>query len=209
MFGRSASIQFRKSVIGAVQRRNGSSVDVIVLRKIENKAEPGQLIRVKRGYARNYLFPNKLAGLMNDAQNCFGEGLILTLIVAYATLDNKEKFKPLIEEAAAAAAAAAKLAQAVDATATEGRVIEETVELNPLLVDFAESAKLSLSMKTASGSNTLYASVSAAQILEELQKHDVGEIKEVVIAEPIKTLGDHQVVVDGVELTVTIKSSNE
>jgi large subunit ribosomal protein L9 len=37
------------------------SVEVILLEKVPSLGERGQKVKVKRGYARNYLFPQKLA----------------------------------------------------------------------------------------------------------------------------------------------------
>ena len=42
--------------------RFGSSISVILLEKLDRKGDCGDEIKVKRGFARNYLIPRKKAG---------------------------------------------------------------------------------------------------------------------------------------------------
>lgn len=51
-----------RSVFGA-QIRHGTSIPVIFVQKVENRGEIGEVVEVKRGFARNYLIPRKLAGM--------------------------------------------------------------------------------------------------------------------------------------------------
>ena len=46
-----------------ISKRCGSNIPVILLAKLENKGEPGEIIKVKRGYARNFLIPRSIAGM--------------------------------------------------------------------------------------------------------------------------------------------------
>lgn len=55
--------------------RFGSSIKVILLENMDNRGKSGDLISVKRGFARNFLIPRKFA--------------------AYATPANKEKYASL------------------------------------------------------------------------------------------------------------------
>ena len=42
--------------------RHGGSIPVILLQDLPNRGNLGEIINVKRGYARNFLVPKKLAG---------------------------------------------------------------------------------------------------------------------------------------------------
>lgn len=69
---------FRRNVpnIGTFVR-HGSSIPVILLNSVDNWGSAGEIVKVKRGFARNFLLPRKMA--------------------AYATPENRVKFQPLIE----------------------------------------------------------------------------------------------------------------
>lgn len=43
------------------QLRHGTSIPIILLQDIPEKGVKGEIIKVKRGFARNYLIPRKLA----------------------------------------------------------------------------------------------------------------------------------------------------
>ena len=45
-----------------IQVRFGTSIPVVLIDDIENRGEKGDVIIVKRGFARNYLIPRKMAG---------------------------------------------------------------------------------------------------------------------------------------------------
>jgi hypothetical protein len=45
--------------------RHGGSISVILRQDIEDRGIKGDVIAVKRGFARNYLIPRKLAGILN------------------------------------------------------------------------------------------------------------------------------------------------
>eukprot|EP01033_Poteriospumella_lacustris_P008156 gene8156-5872_t len=66
-----------RSAIGSV--RHGSSISVILLEKVGTVGQAGSVVSVKRGYARNFLIPRKMA--------------------AYATFENRAKHAALIETA--------------------------------------------------------------------------------------------------------------
>jgi hypothetical protein len=42
--------------------RTGTSISVVLIEKVENRGESGEIVKVKRGFARNFLIPRKLAG---------------------------------------------------------------------------------------------------------------------------------------------------
>lgn len=45
-----------------VPLRFGSSIDVILLKDVQNRGSQGDVVDVKRGFARNFLIPRKMAG---------------------------------------------------------------------------------------------------------------------------------------------------
>ena len=51
--------------------RNGGSIPVILLGKLENKGQKGEIISVKRGFARNFLIPKKFAGMSETSFSLF------------------------------------------------------------------------------------------------------------------------------------------
>ena len=47
-------------------------MDVILLERVEKLGAIGDVVKVKDGYARNFLLPNKKALRANDARHRFG-----------------------------------------------------------------------------------------------------------------------------------------
>lgn len=43
-------------------KRHGTSISVILLENLEKRGQKGEVIDVKRGFARNFLVPRKKAG---------------------------------------------------------------------------------------------------------------------------------------------------
>ncbi len=60
---------------------------IILIQDVENLGQAGDIVNVKNGYARNYLFPNKLA-LFNNKQN---SNAISSLLKQKEQKDAKEK----------------------------------------------------------------------------------------------------------------------
>jgi hypothetical protein len=44
------------------QVRHGTSIKVVLLEEVQNRGKRGEVVPVKRGFARNYLIPRKMAG---------------------------------------------------------------------------------------------------------------------------------------------------
>lgn len=68
-----------KNIIDSTSKiihRQGTSISVILLSDVSNKGKVGEIVKVKRGFARNLLLPRKLA--------------------AYATPENKTKFDAIL-----------------------------------------------------------------------------------------------------------------
>ena len=60
---------------------------IILIQDVENLGQAGDMVNVKNGYARNYLFPNKLA-LFNNKQN---SNAISSLLKQKENKDAKER----------------------------------------------------------------------------------------------------------------------
>jgi hypothetical protein len=88
MFGRS-SIGFKFMINNATGSvRSKSTVPIILLEDIAGRGLKGDIISVKRGFARNYLVPRKQAGIQTHAFI----SSILSFCVVYASVDNKKEF---------------------------------------------------------------------------------------------------------------------
>lgn len=60
---RAINVRLQPSKVSSlVAKRRGSSIPVILLNELPNKGNIGEVLPVKRGYARNYLIPKKIAG---------------------------------------------------------------------------------------------------------------------------------------------------
>lgn len=140
-------------------------IQVVLKDDVENLGKSGEIVRVRPGYARNFLLPRGLA--------------------AVATRGNIAQVE---HTKAVAQARAAKLRQ--DAESVAKRMKDVTVEI---------------SMQAGEGEK-LFGSVGTKDIVEALAKkgHEVDR-KKIVLAENIKTLGDHPVAIKlGYDVTATI-----
>jgi hypothetical protein len=45
-----------------IQARFGSSLKVLLIENVVNRGQKGEIVKVKRGYFRNLLYPRKMAG---------------------------------------------------------------------------------------------------------------------------------------------------
>jgi hypothetical protein len=61
MFGL-RSVSRISRVTSCCQIRHGTSIPVILLEEMEARGFKGEVVQVKRGFARNYLIPRKMAG---------------------------------------------------------------------------------------------------------------------------------------------------
>jgi hypothetical protein len=62
-FSMSAGALSRRSFLFQnMPKRNGTSISVILMQDIEKQGNKGEIIKVKRGFARNFLIPRKMAG---------------------------------------------------------------------------------------------------------------------------------------------------
>lgn len=139
-----------QSLTGSV--RQGSSIPVILLDSVQNWGSRGEVVSVKRGFARNFLVPRKLA--------------------AYATPENKARFESLIKATSATADAKATRASASDSAA--GAAGPSAASLLPALLESLDNAlsrrgpdfalRLPKDSQSVTESGTLYAAVSADEV---------------------------------------------
>lgn len=141
-------------------------IQVVLRDDVENLGKSGEVVRVRPGYARNFLLPRGLA--------------------AVATRGNIAQVE---HEKKVATARSAKLR--TDAESVAKRMGDVTVEI---------------SMQAGEG-DKLFGSVGTKDIAEALAKkgHEVDR-KKIVLAENIKTLGDHEATIKlGYDVTAKIK----
>jgi large subunit ribosomal protein L9 len=129
------------------------SIEVILKEHVEHLGRRGEIVKVADGYARNFLFPRKLA--------------------LAVTVENKRQ----IERERAKA---------------EAREAEE-VQIAQALATRLEAVELAIARRVGEH-ETLYGSVTAADIAEALAARELGvDRRKIQLAEPLKTLGEHVV----------------
>lgn len=142
------------------------TVQVVLRDDVENLGRSGELVRVKPGYARNYLIPRGLASI--------------------ATHGNVAQIE---HEKRVAVARAAKLRQEAAGRAQD---------LSSVVVEIAAQA---------GDNNKLFGSVGTRDIAQALAAKGIEiDRKKILLDEPIKELGEHDVAVRlGYEVQATIK----
>jgi large subunit ribosomal protein L9 len=143
-------------------------MEVILQQDVENLGTIGDVVKVKPGYARNYLFPRGLA-LEADAKNL-------------ATLEHRKR---------AMVAKRAKVQKANEASASR-------------------ITSLSISITARAGEeDKLFGSVTNSDVQKALASQGFEiERKKIVLENPIKTLGEHTVIIDlGAGVRAPIKVS--
>lgn len=147
---------------------------VILNQTVPKVGKEGQVVTVADGFARNYLFPRRLAIVATKAQ--------------VQALERRQ------------ARVQAKVAeQKSSADALKGEL---------------EGKSVRIAAKVGADGGRLFGAVTASDVAEAIKAqlgHDVDRRK-VALVEPIKRLGDHQVLVDlhrdvDVHLTVTVFDS--
>ena len=126
---------------------------IVLLQSVRGLGDPGDIVNVKSGYARNYLIPQDMA--------------------IYATKNNIIQIEKRIEKAKEI----------------------EAARIEKLKVVAEKLNKLSLKFELQSGEeDKLFGSVTNQMIAEQLlEKGYTVERKDIIIKEPIKTLGSHYV----------------
>ncbi|MBV8614764.1 MAG: 50S ribosomal protein L9 [Acetobacteraceae bacterium] len=151
-----------------------ASVELILLQRVEHLGQMGEIVKVRPGYARNYLLPQKKA--------------------TRATKENRERF-----EAQRAQLEAQNLRRREEAE----RVAERVGGLSVVII------------RQAGEAGGLYGSVSPRDIAQAVTESGLSiDRQQVVLAQPIKTLGLHPVRVVlhpevSIEVTVNVARSQE
>jgi large subunit ribosomal protein L9 len=129
------------------------AIEVILKEHVEHLGSRGEIVKVADGYARNFLFPRKLALAVTD--------------------ENKRQIE---RERAKAEAREAEERQVADAMGQR-----------------LEALDLEIARRVGE-QNTLYGSVTSADIAEALQARDFTiDRRRIQLPDPIKTVGEHVV----------------
>ena len=129
------------------------SIEVILKEHVEHLGRRGEVVKVASGYARNFLFPRKLALAVTD--------------------ENKRQIERERAKAEAREADELKIAQAMATT--------------------IENLEISIGRRVGEN-ETLYGSVTTGDIADALAARSVTvDRRKIVLAEPLKALGDHSV----------------
>ena len=143
-----------------------ANIQIVLKDDVEKLGKSGELVKVKPGYARNFLFPRGLAAVATRAN------------VAQVEHEKKAGLRASAKRKGDAETVAKKL----------------------------EGITLSLTVQAGEG-DRLFGSIGTKDIEAALKGkgHEVDR-KKIVLAESIKTLGEHNVVIKlGYEVTATVK----
>ena len=141
---------------------------IVLLQSVRGLGDPGSIVNVKSGYARNYLIPNDMA--------------------IFASAANINKISHQIEKAKE----------------------QELKKVDSLQVIADKLNKLVLKFELKSGdADKLFGSVTTQMISHALAEQTFNiEKKDIIIPEPIKTLGNHQVAIylhKDIKATIKVK----
>lgn len=151
-----------------------ASVELILLQRVENLGQMGEVVRVKPGYARNYLLPEKKA--------------------MRASKENRERFEQQRAQLEA---------QNIKRREEAERLAERVGGMSVVI------------LRQAGEAGSLYGSVSARDIaVASTEAGLTVSRQQVMMGEPIKTLGLHQVRVSlhpevSIPMTVNVARSPE
>lgn len=176
MLAMNRSALYLAKQIGTFQCRQGGSISVILLDKIENRGVQGEIITVKRGFARNFLIPKKLAGELPSFHNCFFVHFSYSFITAYATEANKLKYAELFLE---------------------------VPDLSKVKLNSFKDIVMTFERVSTIG-GALFGSVSVADIKTYFNERSVEVDKIELAGGSLKELGTHIVKVDGVNFQINI-----
>ena len=141
-------------------------MELILKKTVDTLGEEGEIVKVKPGYARNYLIPKEIAVIANKANRAI-----------------LEQEKAVIEKR--------REKQRQESDALSKKIAGTTITLEHRV---GEEEKL-------------FGSVTAADIAEKLTEMDIRvDKKNILLSEPIKTLGEFVVPVKvGYQMTTEIK----
>ena len=131
------------------------SIEVILKEHVEHVGRRGEVVKVADGYARNFLFPRKMA--------------------LAVTNENKRQIER----------------ERVKAEAQDVAEVNEAKALQAKL----EAVEIAIARRVGEN-ETLYGSVTSSDIGEALALRQIEiDRRKIQLADPLKTLGDHQVAV--------------
>jgi len=129
------------------------AIEVILKEHVEHLGSRGEVVKVADGYARNFLFPRKLALAVTE-----------------------ENRRQIERERAKAEAREAEEREVAEALARRLEALDLTIA------------------RRVGEHETLYGSVTSADIAESLQAHDFSvDRRKIQLPEPLKTIGEHTV----------------
>jgi large subunit ribosomal protein L9 len=144
------------------------AIEVILKEHVEHLGRRGEVVKVASGYARNFLFPRKLA--------------------LAVTGENKRQIER----------------ERVKAEAREAEEIQGAQKVAASL----EGLEVSIARRVGEN-NTLFGSVSTADIAEALAARDITiDRRKIQLGDPLKSLGDHPVAIKvhrDVTANITVK----
>jgi len=181
--------------------RHGGTIPVILLDEVVNKGNQGDIVKVKRGFARNFLIPRKLA--------------------AYATEENKEKYSRYTTEAAKRAKEAESGSYSSSSSSNSSSSSSATLSKEMLTKALNSIAQPVLTFHRATIPNTLtlFGSVSASDIIQELQVAYSTLMPSSLALSPsfvdmptsgaIKNIGTFEALIAGVKVQIVVKKEEE
>ena len=177
----SAAAAAAAAASGAV--RHGSSIAVILLEDIVNKGTAGDIVKVKRGYARNLLVPRKKA--------------------AYATPENRVKFDAVIKTRKESSPSATTTSAPSSSSSSSSAAARRRPLTDVDVLTFARS------VVSGSDAATTYGSVTALDIQAQLAAtgYEEVDVSAVALDAPIKALGEYVVRVAGVDVKVRVEAA--
>ena len=171
---------------------------VILMQKVERLGEPGQQVEVADGFARNFLLPKQLAVLATP-------GRLRSLSQLTAQAKNRE------DRSKQEAQALAERLSAVHLIFTRRAAEETPAEVVVVAPVEAATEVAPPTLVAVPAAPKLFGSVTSQDISEDLATRGLSvEKKQIILEEPIKTLGVYKVPVRLhtdvlAELTVTVE----
>jgi large subunit ribosomal protein L9 len=159
--------------------RTGASIPVILLEDVDNQGVAGEVVRVKRGYARNFLVPKRKAVYMSDL--------------------NKSKHVDLMASAANKESSAASAKKAMNEA--KNQTLEALMQMQGPVVTIQENA-------VADTGGKLYGSVTASSIAAALDARGVSVTASQISVEKIDAVGVHKISILGEEFEVEVTSES-
>jgi large subunit ribosomal protein L9 len=168
--------------------QQGGAIRVIMLDAVPGTGSKGEVVQVKRGYARNFLIPRKAA--------------------AYATDDNKKLYEALIATNALEKTRNASKSGAASKAKKDSALAEHLEELQVQIGALPEDWHVDVAAN-ATADGRLYGAIASTDLVSALKdQHNIDcPISAVDLGpEPIKSVGRHKCTVAGLPAWVEVTS---